>query len=112
MDERANMSANNSQNDTLSLSSYSESTRRTSLCRRLTNCWRREWTWFLPAFLVFYSFIKEVKVGEPFLFKYQTEFLNLTRDQLKGKNLKLSLNCNLYNDKDILFTKNFSIGFY
>jgi thiamine transporter 2/3 len=45
----------------------------------------KKWTWFLPAFIVFYSFIKEIKVGEPFLFKYQTEYLNLTRDELKGE---------------------------
>lgn len=50
-----------------------------------TNCWDT-CKWLLPAFIVFYSFIKEIKVGEPFLFKYQTEYLNLTRDQLKGRN--------------------------
>lgn len=31
--------------------------------------WRESWLGFLPAFIVFYSFIKEIKVGEPFLFK-------------------------------------------
>ncbi|KAI6185017.1 Folate-like transporter 2 [Aphelenchoides bicaudatus] len=47
--------------------------------------WRDGWLKFLPAFIVFYSFIKEIKVGEPFLFKYQTEVLNLTSEQIKSE---------------------------
>jgi hypothetical protein len=56
--------------------------------------WRESWLGFLPAFLVFYSFIKEVKVGEPFLYKYQVEFLNLTAEQIKSE---ASLNCTEFN---------------
>ncbi|KAL3101030.1 hypothetical protein niasHS_001490 [Heterodera schachtii] len=39
----------------------------------------------LPIFLVFYSFLKEVKVGEPYLYKYQTDYLNLTAAQITGE---------------------------
>ncbi|KAF7638982.1 hypothetical protein Mgra_00001508 [Meloidogyne graminicola] len=39
----------------------------------------------LPALLCFYSFLKEIKVGEPFLFKYQNEYLNLTSKQITGE---------------------------
>ncbi|KAI6179066.1 hypothetical protein M3Y98_00570200 [Aphelenchoides besseyi] len=51
------------------------------------SCWTRwrSWTWLLPAYIVFFSFIKEVKVGEPFLFKYQTEVLNLTSSQIRSE---------------------------
>uniref|UniRef100_F1L3E0 Folate-like transporter 2 n=1 Tax=Ascaris suum TaxID=6253 RepID=F1L3E0_ASCSU len=41
--------------------------------------------WSLIAILlVLYGFTKDFKPGEPFLFKYQTEFLNLTEHQLTG----------------------------
>lgn len=62
----------------------------TSLRRRLAIRWQSQWTWFLPAFIVFYSFLKEIKLGEPFMFKYQTEYLNLTREQLKGEICKFN----------------------
>uniref|UniRef100_A0A914RMI0 Uncharacterized protein n=1 Tax=Parascaris equorum TaxID=6256 RepID=A0A914RMI0_PAREQ len=39
---------------------------------------------FTAALLVLYGFTKDFKPGEPFLFKYQTEFLNLTEHQLNG----------------------------
>ena len=38
----------------------------------------------LPVALCFYSVLKEVKVGEPYLYKYQTEYLNLTAEQITG----------------------------
>ncbi|TMS35503.1 hypothetical protein L596_002894 [Steinernema carpocapsae] len=40
---------------------------------------------YLPILLCFYAFVKEIKMGEPFLFKYQTEFLNLTSHQITGE---------------------------
>uniref|UniRef100_A0A914GW68 Reduced folate carrier n=1 Tax=Globodera rostochiensis TaxID=31243 RepID=A0A914GW68_GLORO len=39
----------------------------------------------LPILLVFYAFLKEVKVGEPYLYKYQTDYLNLTAEQITGE---------------------------
>ncbi|KAL7076839.1 hypothetical protein ACQ4LE_004141 [Meloidogyne hapla] len=47
-----------------------------------TNNWHLT---ILPALLCFYSLLKEIKVGEPFLFKYQTEYLNLTAEQITGE---------------------------
>ena len=44
----------------------------------------RRWLVFLPALLVVYSFIKEAKVADPFLYKYQTEHQNLTEAALNG----------------------------
>ncbi|KAE9547552.1 hypothetical protein FO519_009237 [Halicephalobus sp. NKZ332] len=44
-----------------------------------------QWSVFLPALLVFYSFIKEIKVADPFLYKYQSEFQNLTAATLNGE---------------------------
>ena len=44
-----------------------------------------QWKFFVPAFLVFYSFFKEVKVSDPFLYKYQTEFQNYTAATLNGE---------------------------
>lgn len=46
---------------------------------------RLRWGWLLPAILVLYSLLKEIKVGEPYLFKYQTEYLNLTTEQITGE---------------------------
>ena len=43
-----------------------------------------QWVAFLPALLVVYSFTKEAKVADPFLYKYQTEFQNLTATTLNG----------------------------
>uniref|UniRef100_A0A0N5AHN6 Thiamine transporter 2 n=1 Tax=Syphacia muris TaxID=451379 RepID=A0A0N5AHN6_9BILA len=40
---------------------------------------------YLTIILCFYAFIKEVKIGEPFMFKYQNEVLNLTKQQLTGE---------------------------
>ncbi|VDK88132.1 unnamed protein product [Litomosoides sigmodontis] len=43
-------------------------------------------TWnTVPLLLVLYGFFKDFKPGEPFLFKYQTNFLNLTEKQLNGE---------------------------
>uniref|UniRef100_A0AAF5Q5J0 Reduced folate carrier n=3 Tax=Wuchereria bancrofti TaxID=6293 RepID=A0AAF5Q5J0_WUCBA len=43
-------------------------------------------TWStVPILLVLYGFFKDFKPGEPFLFKYQTDFLNLTEKQLNGE---------------------------
>ncbi|CAG9530365.1 unnamed protein product [Cercopithifilaria johnstoni] len=39
----------------------------------------------VPILLVLYGFLKDFKPGEPFLFKYQTNFLNLTETQLNGE---------------------------
>ncbi|KAE9548436.1 hypothetical protein FO519_008351 [Halicephalobus sp. NKZ332] len=44
-----------------------------------------EWTFILPAVLVLYSIVKEIKIGEPFTYKYQTEFLNYTAETLNGE---------------------------
>ncbi|VDK87235.1 unnamed protein product [Litomosoides sigmodontis] len=39
--------------------------------------------WYFLTWLVcFYGFIKEFKIGEPFIYLYQTEGLNLTRKQI------------------------------
>lgn len=46
---------------------------------------KRDWAYFLPAYLCLYSIMKEVKVGEPYMYKYQTEYLNLTAEQLTGE---------------------------
>uniref|UniRef100_A0A7E4VBS9 Folate transporter 1, chloroplastic n=1 Tax=Panagrellus redivivus TaxID=6233 RepID=A0A7E4VBS9_PANRE len=40
--------------------------------------------YFLPALLVFYSILKEIKVGEPFMYLYHTQFLNYTAKTLNG----------------------------
>uniref|UniRef100_A0AC34F781 Uncharacterized protein n=1 Tax=Panagrolaimus sp. ES5 TaxID=591445 RepID=A0AC34F781_9BILA len=42
-------------------------------------------TYILPVLLVFYSIIKEFKVGEPFLYKYHSENLNYTAEILNGE---------------------------
>ncbi|VDD87221.1 unnamed protein product [Enterobius vermicularis] len=43
-------------------------------------------TWsYLTILLCFYAFIKEIKVAEPFIFKYQTEVLNIENAQLNGE---------------------------
>uniref|UniRef100_A0A914E9C8 Reduced folate carrier n=1 Tax=Acrobeloides nanus TaxID=290746 RepID=A0A914E9C8_9BILA len=52
---------------------------------RFRNLRRRDWTWLLPVLLCCYAVLKEIKVGEPFLFKYQTEYLNLTAEQITGE---------------------------
>ncbi|KAE9546514.1 hypothetical protein FO519_010274 [Halicephalobus sp. NKZ332] len=44
-----------------------------------------QWSVFLPALLVFYPFIKEVKVADPFLYKYQSEFQNFTDATINGE---------------------------
>ena len=46
---------------------------------------RREWAFFLPAILVFYSVIKELKIGEPFQYQYHTQVLNYTARTLNGE---------------------------
>lgn len=46
---------------------------------------KRDWSWLLPVLLCLYAILKEIKVGEPFLFKYQTEYLNLTAEQITGE---------------------------
>lgn len=40
---------------------------------------------FLTAFTCFYGFIKELKIGEPFIYLYQNEVLNLTREQITNE---------------------------
>ncbi|VDM19208.1 unnamed protein product [Wuchereria bancrofti] len=40
---------------------------------------------FLTALICFYGFIKEFKIGEPFIYLYQSEVLNLTREQLTNE---------------------------
>jgi thiamine transporter 2/3 len=52
---------------------------------KIRTIWRREWTFLLPVFLCIYSILKEIKVGEPYMFKYQTEYLNLTAEQITGE---------------------------
>ncbi|KAM3720953.1 Folate-like transporter [Dirofilaria immitis] len=42
------------------------------------------WTLFCISLIV-YGFLKDFKPGGPFLFKYQTNFLNLTEKQLNGE---------------------------
>ncbi|VDN05091.1 unnamed protein product [Thelazia callipaeda] len=40
---------------------------------------------FFTIFICLYGFMKELKVGEPFLYLYQNEVLNLTREQLTNE---------------------------
>uniref|UniRef100_A0A0R3RGU3 Reduced folate carrier family protein n=1 Tax=Elaeophora elaphi TaxID=1147741 RepID=A0A0R3RGU3_9BILA len=40
---------------------------------------------FLTALICFYGFIKEFKIGEPFIYLYQSEVLNLTREQITNE---------------------------
>uniref|UniRef100_A0A1I7VLP7 Thiamine transporter 2 n=1 Tax=Loa loa TaxID=7209 RepID=A0A1I7VLP7_LOALO len=40
---------------------------------------------FLTALICFYGFIKEFKIGEPYIYLYQSEALNLTREQLTNE---------------------------
>ncbi|KAE9550752.1 hypothetical protein FO519_006026, partial [Halicephalobus sp. NKZ332] len=44
-----------------------------------------QWTIFLPALVIVYYFVKEIKVGEPFVYKYQKEFQNFTDATLNGE---------------------------
>ncbi|KAI1705547.1 reduced folate carrier domain-containing protein [Ditylenchus destructor] len=44
--------------------------------------WSAKW---LPALLCFYAVFKEIKVAEPYSYKYQTEYLNLTAEQLTAE---------------------------
>uniref|UniRef100_A0A0K0FBH8 Uncharacterized protein n=1 Tax=Strongyloides venezuelensis TaxID=75913 RepID=A0A0K0FBH8_STRVS len=44
----------------------------------------------LPIILCIYAFLKEIKVGEPFVFKYQTTVLNFTSTVLSGQVYPLS----------------------
>uniref|UniRef100_A0A0N5A404 Uncharacterized protein n=1 Tax=Parastrongyloides trichosuri TaxID=131310 RepID=A0A0N5A404_PARTI len=44
----------------------------------------------LPVILCIYAFLKEIKVGEPFVFKYQTTVLNFTGEVLSGQVYPLS----------------------
>ncbi|VDN48131.1 unnamed protein product [Gongylonema pulchrum] len=41
--------------------------------------------YFLTPLLCFYGFIKEFKIGEPFMYLYQSQVLNLTREQLTNE---------------------------
>ncbi|CEF60747.1 Reduced folate carrier family and Major facilitator superfamily domain, general substrate transporter-containing protein [Strongyloides ratti] len=45
---------------------------------------------WLPIILCIYAFLKEIKVGEPFVFKYQTTVLNFTGSVLSGQVYPLS----------------------
>ncbi|KAM3715720.1 Folate-like transporter [Dirofilaria immitis] len=40
---------------------------------------------FLTALICFYGFIKEFKIGEPFIYLYQSKVLNLTQEQLTNE---------------------------
>ncbi|KAE9546529.1 hypothetical protein FO519_010259, partial [Halicephalobus sp. NKZ332] len=55
------------------------------ISKALTAAKEGKWNYFLPAVLVFYFFIKEVKLAEPFLYKYQTEYQNFTAETLNGE---------------------------
>ncbi|KAE9555538.1 hypothetical protein FO519_001209 [Halicephalobus sp. NKZ332] len=56
-----------------------------SISKVYTTAKEGQWRAFLPALLVLYAFIKEVKVGEPFVYKYQKEFQNFTDTTLNGE---------------------------
>lgn len=45
------------------------------------------WT-LLTAILCFYGFLKEFKIGEPFVYFYQNEILNFTRETLVNEVIK------------------------
>uniref|UniRef100_A0A0K0EP19 Reduced folate carrier n=1 Tax=Strongyloides stercoralis TaxID=6248 RepID=A0A0K0EP19_STRER len=51
---------------------------------------RKKKTSLLPIILCIYAFLKEIKVGEPFVFKYQTTVLNFTGEVLSGQVYPLS----------------------
>lgn len=55
-----------------------------NVCAKGTRRGRWAAVW-LPVLLCFYAILKEIKVGEPFMFKYQTEYLNLTAEQLASE---------------------------
>lgn len=52
---------------------------------RIKSIRKRDFAYFLPILLCAYSILKEIKVGEPFMYKYQTEYLNLTANQLTSE---------------------------
>uniref|UniRef100_A0AC34FLQ2 Reduced folate carrier n=1 Tax=Panagrolaimus sp. ES5 TaxID=591445 RepID=A0AC34FLQ2_9BILA len=52
---------------------------------RIRNVKKMNFAYLLPIFLCIYSIVKEIKVGEPFMYKYQTEYLNLTASQLTSE---------------------------
>uniref|UniRef100_A0AC35GY51 Reduced folate carrier n=1 Tax=Panagrolaimus sp. PS1159 TaxID=55785 RepID=A0AC35GY51_9BILA len=52
---------------------------------RIRNVKKLNFAYLLPIFLCIYSIVKEIKVGEPFMYKYQTEYLNLTASQLTSE---------------------------
>lgn len=57
---------------------------------------------WLPVLLCLYSILKEIKVGEPFLFKYQTDYLNFTDEQVRSEvkfltNFKNDISFYIYN---------------
>ncbi|KAE9555539.1 hypothetical protein FO519_001210 [Halicephalobus sp. NKZ332] len=56
-----------------------------SISKAYTAAKEGRWSVFLPALLVFYSFTKEVKVADPFLYKYQSEFQNFTDTTINGE---------------------------
>uniref|UniRef100_A0A914L7V7 Reduced folate carrier n=1 Tax=Meloidogyne incognita TaxID=6306 RepID=A0A914L7V7_MELIC len=85
--EDAHQNLSNSQStqrlsiSTLSINISQSASTRLKQINKNTKNWRIT---MLPALLCFYSLVKEIKVGEPYLFKYQTEYLNLTADQITG----------------------------
>nr|CAD2198246.1 unnamed protein product [Meloidogyne enterolobii] len=85
--EDAHQNLSNSQStqrlsiSTLSINFSQSASTRLKQINKNTKNWRIT---MLPALLCFYSLVKEIKVGEPYLFKYQTEYLNLTADQITG----------------------------
>ncbi|KAI1709772.1 reduced folate carrier domain-containing protein [Ditylenchus destructor] len=44
--------------------------------------WATKW---LPALLCFYAVFKEIKVAEPYAYKYQTEYLNITAAEMTAE---------------------------
>jgi hypothetical protein len=75
-------------NARLSVSAQSIISTTSQIRNRLKNATANRENWrtiLLPAMLCFYSMLKEIKVGEPYLFKYQTQYLNLTAEQITGE---------------------------
>ncbi|KAE9548127.1 hypothetical protein FO519_008657 [Halicephalobus sp. NKZ332] len=44
-----------------------------------------QWSVLVPALLIFFSMIKEIKVADPFLYKYLSEYQNFTDTTLNGE---------------------------
>lgn len=55
--------------------------------------WSAKW---LPALLCFYAVFKEIKVAEPYAYKYQTEYLNITAAEMTAEVSLCGLNFVVY----------------